>query len=314
MAAKYIDERLILPTDFTPGKIGVVTVLYNSVPVLEDFFRSIDQQLYTNFIVYCVDNASADDSAAQCRSKAGRYVVIENGSNLGVAAGNNVGTKAAIADGCEFVLYLNNDVVFGPELFGELVCGLAQHHCSMTTPIMYYHNRPNVIWAAGGFFQPWLGYRCLHVGDGDVDRGQYATPTQIPYTPTCCVLVRRELFTRIGLMDERYFVYWDDTDFMLRAFKAGEVLYRLPHVKLWHKVSSLVGTSSAFRTRFVHRNHALYGHKNLPPLFAYLISALYCAGYLGLSLVGRLPLSETRERITFWREGISVARLSRIDT
>jgi len=312
MAAKYADERLALPAQFTPGKIGVVTVLYNSAPVLEDFFRSLDEQQYTNFVVYCVDNASTDDSVAQCKAKAGRYIVIENGGNLGVAAGNNVGTRAAVADGCEFVLYLNNDVVFGPELFAELLAGLERHPCAMTTPVMYYHDRPNVIWAAGGFFQPWLGYRCLHFGDGDTDRGQYATPAQVQYTPTCCVLVRRELFAKIGIMDERYFVYWDDTDFMLRAFKAGESLYRLPHAKLWHKVSSLVGTSSPFRTRFVHRNHALYLHKNVPPLFAHMLSFLYCTVYVCLSLMGRLRLEEARERIEFWREGIGVAKRLRI--
>jgi GT2 family glycosyltransferase len=308
MAAKYMDERLVLPTDFTPGKIGVVTVLYNSASVLEDFFLSIDHQHYADFVVYCVDNGSSDDSVAQCRRKGGRYIVIENGANLGVAAGNNVGTRAAVADGCEFVLYLNNDVVFGPELFADLLQGLDQHQCAMTTPIMYYHDRPSTIWAAGGFFQPWLGYRCLHFGDGDIDHGQYATPAKIQYTPTCCVLIRREVFAKIGLMDERYFVYWDDTDFMLRAYKAGEILYRLPHAKLWHKVSSLVGSSSPFRTRFVHRNHALYGHKNLAPPFAHLISLCYCTGYLGLSLIGRLTLAEVRARIKFWREGIGVAK------
>jgi hypothetical protein len=114
------------------------------------------------------------------------------------------------------------------------------------------------------------------------------------------------------MMDERYFVYYDDTDFMLRALQAGEALYLLPHAKLLHKVSSLTGTSSPFRTRFVHRNHALYGHKHLPALFAYLISFVYCTGYLFLSLLGRLPLSEARTRIKFWREGIKASSLLRI--
>lgn len=311
MSAKYADERLLLPTQFTTGKIGVVTVLYDSASVLEDFLDSIECQTYTNFVVYCVDNGSTDNSVAQCRARGERCRIIENGSNLGVAAGNNVGTRAAIADGCEFVLYLNNDVTFGPGLFGQLLQGLKHHSCSMITPIMYYHDRPEVIWAAGGYFQRWLGYRCIHFADGDIDQGQIATPRQIQYTPTCCVLIRRHLFETIGIMDERYFVYYDDTDFMLRALKAGESLYLLPEAKLWHKVSSLVGTSSPFRTRFVHRNHALYGHKHLPFLCAYLISFVYCAGYLFLSIVGRLSFSEAFTRIKFWREGIRASKLLR---
>jgi len=312
MASEYRDERLALPAHYIPGRIGVVTVLYGSAEVLEDFFVSIERQSYTDFAVYCVDNGSTDDSVAQCRARGERYVVIENGRNLGVASGNNIGTRAAIADGCEFVLFLNNDVAFGPDLFGQLVEGLKQYGCSMTAPIMYYQDRPDVIWAAGGYFQPWFGYRCLHFGDGDVDHGQYRPARRIAYTPTCCVLVRRQVFATIGTMDERYFVYFDDTDFMLRAYRGGELLFLLPDAKLWHKVSSLVGTSSPFRTRFVHRNHALYGHKHLPAPFAYLVSFVYCTGYLLLSLLGRLPLAEARERVRFWREGIRTASLLRV--
>lgn len=312
MGSKYSDELLALPARCRAGRIGVVTVLYGSASVLGDFFDSIEKQTYADFVVYCVDNGSQDDSVAQCRNRGERYVVIENGKNLGVAAGNNIGTRAAIADGCEFVLYLNNDVAFGPDLFGRLVEGLKQYGCAMTTPIIYYYDRPDVIWAAGGYFQPWFGYRCLHFGDGDVDRGQYPAPRQIAYTPTCCVLVRRELFSTIGMMDERYFVYFDDTDFMLRAHRAGERLCLLTDARLWHKVSSLVGTSSPFRTRFVHRNRALYGHKNLPAPFAYLVSFVYCTGYVLLSLLGRIPFAEARDRIRFWREGIRTAGLLRV--
>jgi GT2 family glycosyltransferase len=308
MPAKYSDERLQLPAQYMPGRIGVVTVLYGSSLVLPDFFTSIEQQTYTNFVVYCVDNASTDDSVEQCRARGDRYTVIENNRNVGVAAGNNIGTKAAIADGCEFVLFLNNDVLFGPELFAQLVEGLSSHHCSMTTPLAYYHDRPNVIWAAGGYFQRWFGYRCLHYGDGELDQGQYSTSRRVQYTPTCCVLVRRSLFSTVGMMDERYFAYWDDTDFMLRAYLRGEILYLISDAKLWHKVSSLIGISSPFRTRFAHRNHALYGHKHLPPPFAYLLSFAYCVAYRLSSLLGKISPLESRNRIKYWREGIQAAK------
>jgi GT2 family glycosyltransferase len=303
----YRDERLALPGEFAPGKIGVVTVLYNSAAVLDDFFASVEGQDYRNFAVYCVDNDSVDGSVARCCERGGRYVVIQNAKNLGVAAGNNIGTRAAIADGCEHVLYLNNDVVFGAELFGQLVAGLAQWGCSMTTPMMYYHDRPEVIWAAGGDFQPWLGYRCLHRGQGQHDRSQPSAPTQVRYTPTCCVLARRELFAEIGIMDERYFVYYDDTDFMLRAWKAGKKLYLLPHAKLWHKVSSLAGQDSPFMRRYLMRNRALFNHKNVSAIGAWLVSALYCAYYPAMWLRGRMAKDEAFARVSDWREGIRLA-------
>jgi GT2 family glycosyltransferase len=304
---KYREERLALPAEFARGKIGVVTVLYNSATVLEEFFASVERQHYTNFAVYCVDNASGDDSAERCRARGPRYAVTRNEKNMGVAAGNNTGTRAAIADGCEFVLFLNNDVAFGPELFGQLVAGLSRCSCSMTTPMIYYYDRPAVIWAAGGYFQPWLGYRCLHHGQGQLDRTQPSTATRVGYTPTCCVLVRRELFTEIGIMDERYFVYYDDTDFMLRAWKSGKRLYLLPHAKLWHKVSSLSGRDSPFMRRHLTRNHALFNHKNVSSIGAWLVSALYCAYYPAMWLRGRMAKDEAFARIGDWKDGIRLS-------
>lgn len=307
MAANYTDELLDLPQQYIPGKIGVVTILYNSGMVLPDFFESIERQEYRNFVVYCVDNASTDQSADLCQSRGEPFVVIRTGANVGVAAGNNIGTRAAIEAGCEFVLYLNNDVVFGPELFARLVAGLATHACSMTTPLMYYHDRPNVIWAAGGYFQPWLGYRSLHTDVGNTDASLDWEDRQVSFTPACCVLVRRELFAEIGIMDERYFAYFDDTDFMLRAWKRNKKLYLIPRAKLWHKVSSLSGFNSPYMIKNVTRNHALYNHKHVNSIGAWLLSALYCTYYLSMWIRGRMKRNEAFLRIEYWIDGIQIA-------
>jgi GT2 family glycosyltransferase len=121
------------------------------------------------------------------------------------------------------------------------------------------------------------------------------------------VLARRELFAEIGIMDERYFVYYDDTDFMLRAWKAGKKLYLLPRAKLWHKVSSLSGQDSPFMRRYLMRNRALFNHKNVSAVGAWLVSALYCAYYPAMWLRGRMAKDEAFARVSDWREGIRLA-------
>jgi GT2 family glycosyltransferase len=133
-------------------------------------------------------------------------------------------------------------------------------------------------------------------------------PSQVPYTPTCCVLVRGELFAEIGTMDERYFLYYDDIDFMLRAWKHGRKLYLLPHAKLWHKVSALTGANSPFMRRYLTRNHALYNHKNVNPLGAWLVSALYRLYYLVMWLRGRMKKEEAFEQVRYWNDGMQIAR------
>lgn len=237
--------------------IGVVTVLYNSSKVLRDFFASLRCQSVLNFHVWAIDNASTDDSATLCLSQGEIFTVLANTENLGVAAGNNQGIRAALAAGCEYVLLLNNDVVFGPELFQKLLTGLTTQVCDMVAPVMCYHDRPSIIWAAGGRFQPLYGYRCYHMHEGVEYAGRFSQPLRIQHSPTCCVLLKRSVFQVVGLMDERYFVYHDDTDFMLRCWKAGKRLFLLPDAKLLHKVSSLTGgAESDFSVHMGTRNRA----------------------------------------------------------
>lgn len=305
MAMISIDERPYrLPKEFAAGRIGVVTVTYNSAKVLPDFVVSINRQSYADFTVYAVDNASRDNTLEQLDQWNGpRVVVIANASNVGVAAGNNQGIRSAIEDGCEYILLLNNDVVFGSELFQQLLDGLNAYQCSMTTPKTYFYEPGDVIWCAGGYFQPRLAYRNLHYGEGKRDAGQFDIARPVTYAPTCCVLIRREVFRRIGLMDERYFVYSDDTDFMLRAGRAGEVLYYIANAKLWHKVNSLTGTGSPFSMHYGARNRALFIAKHVGLPYSVIANLAYGAYYLLRLLTRKDNLKECRIKLAAWSQG-----------
>lgn len=253
------------------GKIGVVTVTYNSEPVLQEFFDSLAEQTHRSFALYLVDNASKDKTLEMSRQRTDLPIfVIANEENLGVAEGNNQGIRAALADGCECVLLLNNDTVFAADLIAQLYAGLDRHRCDMTTGKMYYHDQPDVFWCAGGRFRPWLGYRIQHDGENQKDVGQFNQPRRVTYTPTCCLLVRRSVFDCVGLMDSRYFVYSDDVDFLYRCLKQGLLLWYVPAAKLWHKVSSLTGgDTSVFALRYQTRNAIYFQHKHFPRWLAF---------------------------------------------
>lgn len=303
-APDYQEPTVTLHEHFTPGKIGVVTVTFNSGSVLPDFFSSIQQQTCNTFELFAVDNASKDDTIKRLRDWGDpRLVLITNEQNLGVAAGNNQGIRAAIISGCEYILLLNNDVVFGAELFQQLLDGMRAHNCQMTTPIIYYHDRPNIIWAAGGCFQPLFGYRGVLLGGGEADQGQYGMPAVVQHAPTCCVLFERGVFARIGLMDERYFVYHDDTDFMLRALKLNERLMLLPKAKLWHKVSSLTGNASEFAIRYGTRNRALLLAKFLGRALFMPYDAIYRTYYFTRFILGRDDYRTLRLKQSSWNSG-----------
>lgn len=258
------------------NKIGVVTVTYNSGDVLADFLKSLWAQTHTNFILYAVDNASTDNTMQGLKACTDpRLKVIANPANLGVAEGNNQGIRLALEDGCDHVLLINNDTEFDRDLIDKLLAGMAQHNADMACPKMMYFDEPNRYWAAGGFFQPWLGYRIFQRGEM-LDQGQYDRPERISYAPTCCVLIKSSLFMKTGLMDEKYFVYMDDVDFMYRAHRLGAKLMYLPDSKLLHKVGTLAGgQQSSFAIRYCTRNRVYFLIKNFGFLLAFPWLLLY---------------------------------------
>jgi GT2 family glycosyltransferase len=269
------------------GKVGVVTVTYNSATVLEEFLDSLASQTHSPLVLYAVDNASGDATVAKLRQHSGiSIVVIPNEQNLGVAEANNEGIRAALEDGCEYVLLLNNDTVFPGDMIAELLAGLDAHQCEMTTARMYYHDHPDRIWCAGGRISPWRGYDVVHDGADQADHGQFDVPRAVEYTPTCCLMARRSVFEKVGLMDGRYFVYVDDVDFLYRCRKRGLSLWYIPSARLWHKVSSLTTSVSNFTLRYCTRNRVYFVRKHLPyPLALGLYLAVQVRSLLNLVLL-----------------------------
>lgn len=244
--------------------IGVVTVTYNSAGVLPDFLRCMAEQTHRNLILFAVDNASKDDSVGILRAYTDeRLRIIANPDNKGVAGGNNQGIRASLEAGCTSVLIINNDTEFGPTLIAQLLEALDAYQVDMTCPKMMYFDEPDRIWAAGGKFLPLSGYLSVCTGEGEIDHGQYDLARLVTDVPTCCVLIRNEVFEKIGLMDERYFVYLDDSDFMYRAMKARVKLMYIPEAKLLHKVGrSTGGEESPFTIHYATRNRIFFQLKH----------------------------------------------------
>jgi GT2 family glycosyltransferase len=286
--------------------VGVVTVTYNSACVIDDFMKSILKQTYLDFILYIVDNASSDDTLRRLAEYGdGRIVPIPNEVNAGVAEGNNIGIRAALKDGCGFVLLINNDTVFEPNLISKLAAGLQEHKCDMVVPKILFFDNPEKIWCAGGYFNAFRGVGS-HFGLGRKDDGQFDLARAVGYSPTCCMLIRGEVFDRVGLMDSSYFLYFDDTDFCLRAHRAGVQLFYLPSARLRHKVSSLTGGTSEFTIRYITRNHVYYLLKHYSRWRTFLYCLVFYIYIFGKYLIlSRRPKLFWAAQKAFW-EGISL--------
>jgi len=169
----------------------------------------------------------------------------------------------------------------------------------------------NKIWSAGGYFS-WLRGAARHFGSDSDDEGQFDESRFVDYSPTTCMLIKKEVFELIGFLDASYFAYFEDTDFCYRAHRAGIKLVYVSAARLLHKVSSLTGRDSDFTVRYCIRNHVYYVLKNFPSW-----QRLFYLPALQFHLVAKFVLLKRKIR-TFWlaekafSEGISLFR-SRID-
>ncbi|UQB68758.1 glycosyltransferase family 2 protein [Epilithonimonas zeae] len=289
-------------------KIGIVTVLYNSEPVLEEFFQTLDIQSYKNFVLYVVDNKSSDNSLNFSKTLANKYqfetAIIENNKNYGVAKGNNIGIRRAIEDNCDLILLSNNDIALDKDTIDKLLTGLDLHNADMVVPKIYIYGT-NQLWAAGGGFIKRSGLT-VHYGQGETDNGQLDSDNRVDYAPTCFMLIKKEVFETVGLMDENYFVYYDDTDFVHRALKKyNKSLWYVPDSKISHNESSSTGKMSDFSVKFLWRNLVYFALKNYNPFYAaYVI--LYNFLYILIVLFFRYSFHQWNLALKSYKEGFKL--------
>ena len=254
------------------NKIGIFTITYNSAQVIDPFMECILRQTHSHFILYIVDNVSSDNTLELLRKYDDkRIILLVNDKNIGVAAGNNQGIKRAMEDGCEEILIINNDVEFEDTLLEKLSRQLVELKCTLVAPKMMYYPETNLIWWAGTKFTEKDGCMTNHIGIQQEDKGQFDKVEQMDYAPTCCVLLKKEVMDDIGFMDEKYFAYYDDTDFFYRVYRHGKhQLFYYPFVRFYHKVGGLSnmkeGNAKKFKFNdfYIHlitRNHVYYLRK-----------------------------------------------------
>ena len=219
-----------------------------------------------------------------------RTVIIENPTNDGVAKGNNLGIRKALDEGCECVLISNNDITLENNTIEELLSGLQSTCASMTAPKIYFAGTRS-FWYAGGYFHKRSGLN-LHRGLHQHDDGQFDKQEPVGFAPTCFLLVRKDVFDQVGMMDEQYFVYWDDTDFIYRAVVGhGKSLWYIPSAVVHHKEGTSTGYMSDFSIRYQYRNLAYFAWKNYSHLYAcYVVT--YNIALHGFKHLFRWPFSK----------------------
>ncbi|BAC91591.1 glycosyltransferase family 2 protein [Gloeobacter violaceus] len=226
-----------------------------------DTLRAVESLLAQSLLpeVVVVDNASPNGSEARLREAlAGRATVLQSGANLGWAGGCNVAIRYALALGARYVWLFNNDATAHPTALAALV-DVAERHpdAAACGSLIYEQDRPEVVWFAGGAVSLWRGVT-WHIGRGQTDRGQFGGPPRpVAFLTGCSLLVRRAAFERVGLLPEKYFLYFEDVDWCLQARRRGYRLLFVPEARVWHREGS-----SARGADGLSPTHAYYDARN----------------------------------------------------
>ena len=228
--------------------------------------------------IIVVDNASKDNLFVALKTKYPNVVFIENKNNLGFAEGNNVGIKYATEHGTDFVLILNNDTIVDKNLIRELLeVAETNEKIGIVVPKIYFahgfefhkdryskKDLGRVFWYAGGEMD-WKNVIGFHRGVDEVDRGQYDRIEKTDFASGCCMLVKREVFEKVGFFDEKFFLYYEDSDLCERIRRAGYSMMYSPKAILWHKnAGSAGGSGSKLQDYYITRNRLLFGIRYAP--------------------------------------------------
>lgn len=246
-------------------EIYIIILNWNGWQDTVECVESCRKLNYPNFRILIVDNGSTDCSEAILRERFPDIEIISTGENLGFAGGNNFGIKYVIKKGADYIWLLNNDTIVNAETLSALVeIANLDRKIGIVGSKIYYFDNPTKIWFAGGYINWDLGIT-EHFGIKEFDRGQYEVIKEVDFITGCSLLIKKEVIEKIGLMEEDYFLYYEDVEWCIRAQRAGYKTVYVPKSMLWHKVSaSGGGTESPLVLYYNCRNSMFFYKRYLP--------------------------------------------------
>jgi len=303
-------------------KIIILILNYNSYQDSIACLESVLKSTYTNFELVVVDNDSKDDSMnhllnwaentylpysyyeseklvvdknTSTQSLKRPITFIQTGVNLGFAGGNNVGLKYIMEHNNNYdaVWLLNPDTVILPDTLKKLVT-YAQNQPAevgiMGTALLYHH-APEKLQALGAAFNPFFA-----TGRHILGHERYTSETmkhfkmeEVDMIIGASMLIRREVLEKVGLLEEKYFLYFEEIDYALRAKNAGYTLGLEPNAIVYHKEGASINKESAvqkvsgFSDFYAMRNRLLLTKKFHPWYLPTVIFGLLMSSVIRLT-------------------------------
>jgi GT2 family glycosyltransferase len=239
--------------------ISVIILNWNGKNHLHECLSSVLSQTYKDYEVIVVDNGSTDGSQEYIKTSFSSVGLICNGENFGFCKGNNIGIRASKG---EYIVLLNNDTVVEPDWLQQLYeCMISDPEVGFCASRLLLYSERDLLDAAGdGYSICGAGYKRGHLEEAvKYDRDEFVFGA-------CAgaAMYKREMLDKIGLLDEDFFVAYEDSDLSFRAQLAGYKCKYASKAIVYHKVNSTLGTLSDTYVFYGHRNVEYAYFKNMP--------------------------------------------------
>lgn len=258
--------------------VWILVLNWNNGKVTNECLASLQGLVYDDFRVIVLDNGSTDGSVECIRERFPDVEIMELGENLGFAKGNNAGIRAALARGAEYVWLLNNDTTVDPKALRAMVeKAESDPRIGAVGSAIYYMSQPErlKVWG-GGYVNFWQGRHRHFLRPVADEKVQFLTGASL--------LVRRSVLESVGLLDEGFFLYWEDTDICFRIRRAGWQLAVAGDCKVWHKEHATVGKNSLLLDTTFNRSAVRFFQGNSPaPLISIWVGAVLRIGKRALA-------------------------------
>lgn len=242
--------------------VSIISVNYKQPVVTAAFLQSIrDHASHLALEVIIVDNESSEDFGDYFKEILPDIVYLREENNLGFAGGNNIGMKVAKG---EYLLLLNNDTEITPGMIEALLKVLVEKpKVGIVSPLLLYFDDKELIQYAGYTTMNYFTGRNRLLGYQEQDNGQYENVSrETAYCHGAAMMVRKKDLALTGLMDESYFLYYEELDWCEKFKRTGLKCWFHGGASIYHKESVTVGRQSALKTYFMARNRMLFIRKN----------------------------------------------------
>jgi GT2 family glycosyltransferase len=272
---------------------AIIIVNYNCAKDTIECIESLNKHNKNHFDIFVVDNHSKENDISYLESRLNKDVTfIKSEYNLGFAGGNNLVIKELLSQNYQYIFLLNPDTIIDDlNFFPSILEQIKIDNPDIIGPVIRYYPDTDKIYFAGGFVNKFTGVTIMRDKKNSYSKYNILDNFECDFITGCAMIIKKDLVESIGILPEEYFLYFEESDFCMKAKKLGYKVLFTPKTYVYHKVSTSIKYMSNTYVYYMVRNFRIFADKYVkiyykPIFYLYYIFA-WVGGYILLSILNK---------------------------